>query len=42
MFAVNRVIGLILLAVLVYSILKVFGVLPDWMPALPTGSSRGA
>ena len=42
MFAINRIIGLVLLALLVYSVLKVAGVLPDWMPALPLGSSRGA
>jgi hypothetical protein len=41
MFTFNRIIGFILLAVLVYAVLKVFGVLPEWMPALPT-SSRGA
>jgi hypothetical protein len=42
MFTVNRIIGLLLLAVLLYGLLKVSGVLPDWMPALPFGSSRGA
>jgi hypothetical protein len=41
MFTFNRIIGFILLAVLVYAVLNVFGVPPEWMPALPT-SSRGA
>ena len=34
MFTVNRVIGAILLAALVYSTLKTFGFLPEWAPAL--------
>jgi hypothetical protein len=42
MFTFNRIIGLVLLAVLVYGLLKVSGVLPDWMPALPFGKSLGA
>jgi hypothetical protein len=39
MFTFNRIVGLILLAALVYAVLKAFGVLPDWMPALPTSSA---
>ena len=42
MFTVNRIIGLLFLAALVYSLLKISGVLPDWMPALPLGKSQGA
>jgi hypothetical protein len=42
MFAFNRIIGLILLTVLVYGLLKVSGVLPDLMPVLPFGKSLGA
>jgi hypothetical protein len=42
MFKINRMIGLVLIAILIYGVLKTYGFLPDWMPALPFGPSRGA
>jgi hypothetical protein len=42
MFTINRIIGWVLMVALVYSLLKLFGVLPNWMPGLPMGTSVGA